>query len=144
PPGGLTMLRLHQRHSSDPFAGLSWRQRRAWRRTDRAIVSIHHDELAASLRGLVDLPVRDVTTGPAGSVSLTLPDWIVGLAEVGTAPRDALISLARRPCHLARTGRYGPFWWLEVAGDGEPAGSRAVVLGTRVQLHRRAGGGDHP
>jgi hypothetical protein len=137
------MRRLHHRRSDNPFAGLGWRQRRAWRRTERAIVSGHQDELAASLRGLIDLPVRDVTTGPAGSVSLTLPDWIVGLAEVSTGPRDGLISLARRPCHLARSGRYGPFWWLEVADDAEPAGSRAIVLGSRIRLHRRTGGSDH-
>jgi hypothetical protein len=100
--------------------------------------------LAASLRSLIDLPVQEVATGPAGSVSLTLPDWIVGVGEVGTRPREELISLARQPCHLARTGRYGPFWWLEVAGDAEPAGSRAIVLGNRVPLHRHPGGTDHP
>jgi hypothetical protein len=148
------MPRLHHGHANDPcagdpfagdpFAGLGWRQRRVWRRTESAIVSGHQHEMAASLRRLIGMPVQDLRTWPAGSVSLTLPDWIVGLAEVGTRPGDALISLARRPCHLARTGRYGPFWWLEVASDADPAGSRAVVLGTRVRLHRRTGDGDHP
>jgi hypothetical protein len=138
------MLRLRHRRSGDPFAGLSRGERRAWRRKERAIVSGHRADLAASLRALIDLPVQEVTTGPAGSVSLILPGWTVGLAEVGTGPRLALVSLAQRPCHLARAGRYGPFWWLEVAGDAEPAGSRAVVLGTRVRLHRRSGGNDQP
>jgi hypothetical protein len=136
--------RLRHHRSHDPFGGLGWRQRRTWRRTERAAVSGYQAELAASLQDLIDLPVGKVTAGPAGSVSLTLPGWTVGLAEVGTGPRDGLILLACGPCHLAGTGRYGPFWWLEVAGDGEPAGSGAVVLGTRVRLHRGAGGTDHP
>jgi hypothetical protein len=138
------MLRLGHPHSDDPFAGLGWRQRRAWRRTERAVLYDHLAELAASLCALIDLPVQDVTTGPAGSLSLTLPGWTVGLAEIATGPRDALVSLARRPCHLTRAGRYGPFWWVEVAGDAEPAKARTMVLGSRVQLDRRAGGSDHP
>jgi hypothetical protein len=138
------MLRLRHHLADDPFAGLGWRQRRAWRQTERAMVSGHQAELAASLRGLIDLPVREVTTGPAGSVSLTLPGWVIGLAGVGPGPRDGLISLACRPCHLDRAGRYGPFWWFEVAGDAEPAGPGAVVLGTHVRLRRRAGGTENP
>jgi hypothetical protein len=139
------MLRLRHPHplSDDPVAGLGWRQRRAWRRTERAIVWSHQAELMASLRALIDLPVEDLTTGPAGLLSLTLPGWTVGLAETGTGARHALVSLACQPCHLARAGRYGPFWWLEVAGDAGPPASRAVVLGRQVRLHRRAGGSDH-
>jgi hypothetical protein len=136
------MLRLRHRQSDDPFARLDWRQRRAWRRTERGIVTRHRDEMAASLGALVGSPVQEIRTGPAGSALISLPGWTVGLAEVGTGARDRLVWLAGYPFHLARTGRYGPFWWLEVAGDAEPAGSRAVVLGTRVRLHRRAGGSD--
>jgi hypothetical protein len=136
------MLIRHHRPSNDPLAGLGSRQQRSWRRTERAIVSAHQAELATSLRNLINLPVRDITTGPAGSVSLTLPGWTVGLAEVGTEPRHRLISLAGRPCHLARTGRYGAFWWIEVASDAEPVVSRTVLLGSRIHLHG-AGGSDH-
>jgi hypothetical protein len=138
------MRRLRHPLPDDPFAGLGWGQRGAWRRTERAVVRGHQAELTASLRALIDLPVQHVTSGAAGSLSLNLPGWTVGLAEVGAGPLHGLVSLASRPCHLAGAGRYGPFWWLEVAGDAGPAGSRAVVLGRRVQLHRRAGGCDHP
>jgi hypothetical protein len=138
------MRRLRHPLADDPVAGLGWRQRRAWRRTERAIVRSHQAELMASLRALIGLPVQDVTTGPAGLLCLTLPGWNVGLAETGTGPRQAVLSLACRPCHLARAGRYGPFWWVEVAGEAGPVGSRAMVLGRRVQLHRRAGGSEFP
>jgi hypothetical protein len=133
---------MRQWHN-DPVAALRWRERWAWRRREQAIVASCHADLTAALAGLVGLPVLTVSAGPAGTVTVAVPGWNIGMAGVSAAAQAAFVSLARRPCHLASAGRYGRFWWLTVAATGSQPEERAVVLGasTRVQP---AGGGPTP
>jgi hypothetical protein len=127
-----------RRRSHDPVGALRRRERRAWRRRERAIVAAYHGDLATTLDGLVGAPVLAVTTAPAGTVILAVPGWTVAVAGVSAAAQAALAGAARAPCHVTGSGRYGPFWWLVVATAAGPAVPPAVVLGAAVRL-RRAG-----
>ncbi len=123
----------------DPVAGLRWRERRAWRRRERAIVTADQAQLAAALNALADAPVLAVTAGPTGTVTITVPGWSVGLAGVGASAGMALVGVAREACHLAGGGRYGRFWWLSVGVTAAATGPPVVVLGAAVRLHPAGG-----
>jgi hypothetical protein len=124
---------------ADPIAVLHRRERRAWRRRERAIVAAHHLEVAAALHVLVGTPVLAVTTSPAGAVTITVPGWRVGLAGVSASARAALTAVARQSCHLSGAGRYGRFWWLTVGVTDTPAAPPVAVLGIAVRIHPAEG-----
>jgi hypothetical protein len=111
----------------------------AWRRMERAAVSGHRDDLAASLGSLTGLAVLDVTATQGGTVGVAVPGWNLGLADVGGLARVNLLALARRPCHVAGSGAYGPFWWVAVAGDPPVPGPPVVLLASRVRLRPDGG-----
>jgi hypothetical protein len=116
------------------------RDRLAWRRLERAAVIGYRDDQVASLGSLTGLPVLALSATATGTVTLAVPGWRVGLAGVGGLARANLVALARRPCHVADSGRYGPFWWLAVTGGASPV----VVLGSRVRLQPSGGGFEPP
>jgi hypothetical protein len=114
-------------------------ERRAWRRMERAAVSGYREDLAASLGSLTGLAVLDVTATQGGTVGVAVPGWNLGLADVGGLARVNLLALARRPCHVAGSGAYGPFWWVAVAGDPPALEPPVVLLGSRVRLRPDGG-----
>jgi hypothetical protein len=116
------------------------RDRLAWRRLERAALSGYREDLAASLGSLSGLPVLALSATATGTVTLTVPGWHVGLADVGSLARANLVALASRPCHVADSGRYGPCWWLALSGGQ----SRLVVLGSRVRLQPSGDGFEPP
>jgi hypothetical protein len=128
------------RRHDDPVAGLRRRERRAWRRRERAIVASHQADLAAALGGLVGSPVLALSVGPTGTVTLEVPGWRVGLAGVSASAQAALAGRAQQTCHIAGAGRYGRFWWLAVAATAEPDTPPAVVLGAYARVHPVDGG----
>jgi hypothetical protein len=134
---------MMRRATDDPISGLRRRERRAWRRRERAIVASHHADLAAALAALRGAPVLAVTTGAAGTVIIRVPGWSVGLAGVGAPPRTAVAGVVGQPCHLTGARRYGRFWWLAVGITGKTAEPAIVVLGAAVRMHP-AGGDQAP
>ena len=131
---------MMRRGKDDPIAGLSRREQRKWRRRERAIVDSHHADLAAALGGLVGAPVLAVSAGAAGTVTLAVPGWRVGVAGVSPSARATLTSRARQACHVAGAGRYGRFWWLAVAATADPGAAPAVVLGACARVDPVDGG----
>jgi hypothetical protein len=125
-------MRLRLRRGSPDYLGVI--DRRAWRRIERAALSGHRADLATSLGALTGLAVLAVTATPAGTVQVAVPGWNVGLAGVGGLARANLAALARGPCHVADSGRYGPFWWLAFAGDPPVLEPPVTILGSRVRL----------
>jgi hypothetical protein len=131
---------MMRRAKDDPIAGLSRREQRTWRRRERAIVDSHHADLAAALGGLVGVPVLAVSAGAAGTVTLAVPGWRVGVAGVSPSARATLTSRARQACHITGAGRYGRFWWLAVAATADPGAAPAVVLGACARVDPVDGG----
>ncbi len=128
------MSPLH-RKSDDPLSQFAWRSRRDWRRTARRIVAEHENELMGHLHGLTGSPVLGVATTSAGTVRVTLPGWAITIVEVAAgAQADLSSTTARGNVSLADAGRYGPFWWLALAGQPPYDGRRPVVLGSRLAL----------
>jgi hypothetical protein len=119
-------------------------ERRAWRRLEQTIVAEHRAGLAAALDALVGSPVQAVSSGPAGTVTITLPGWHVGLGGVSPAAVSALTGAARPGCQLAGAGRYGRFWWLAVTVDAGPGARPAVMLGAWLRLHPESDGAPPP
>jgi hypothetical protein len=135
----------------DPAANLGIRTRWSWRRAERRAVAEHERWLAAKLRRLTAarVPVFWVTESAAnqmadmtaGIVRMRCPGWQLLLAGVASGPRADLGRAARQgQLRLDAVGRYGKFWWIEVATDSAARGEKVVLLGTHLQLIPASGG----
>jgi hypothetical protein len=77
----------------------------------------------------------------AGIVRMRRPGWRLLIAGVASGPRADLERAARRGrLRLDAAGRYGKFWWIEVATDGASRGENVVLLGSHLQLIPTGGG----
>ena len=135
----------------DPAASLGIRARWSWRRAERRAVAGHERWLAAKLRQLAAarVPVSLVTGSPAGQaagmtagvVRMRSPGWQLLVAGVAPGPRADLERAARRGrLRLDAAGRYGKFWWVEVAAGSAARGEKVVLLGSHLQLIPASGG----
>jgi hypothetical protein len=135
----------------DPTANLGIRARWSWRRAERRAIAEHERWLAAKLRRLTTarVPVFWVTESAAnrvadmsaGIVCMRRPGWQLLIAGVAPGPRADLEHAAREGrLRLDAAGRYGKFWWIEVATDGASRGEKVVLLGSHLQLIPTGGG----
>jgi hypothetical protein len=134
----------------DPTANLGMRARWSWRRAERRAVADHERWLAAKLRRLTAarVPVFWVTESAnqvadmaAGIVRMRRPGWQLLLAGVASGPRADLERAARQGrLRLAAAGRYGKFWWIEIATDSAARVEKVVLLGSHLQLIPAGGG----
>jgi hypothetical protein len=129
----------------DPTANLGIRARWSWRRAERRAVAEHERWLVAKLRRLTAdrVPVFWVTESAAnrvadmttGIVRMRRPGWQLLMAGVASGPRADLEHAARQGrLRLDAAGRYGKFWWIEVASDSASCGEKVVLLGSHLQL----------
>jgi hypothetical protein len=135
----------------DPAANLGIRARRFWRRAERRAVAEHERWLAAKLQRLIAArgPVFWVTESAAdqvadmtaGIVRMRRPGWQLLIAGVASGPRADLEHAASQGrLRLDAAGRYGKFWWIEVATDSASRGEKVVLLGSHLQLIPTGGG----
>lgn len=110
--------------------------RRAWRRTIRRVEADHHHQTLALLRALRDAPVLRLASAPQGTLELTVPGWAITLVGVPASGCHAITAVGGHEAYIGDSGRYGPFWWLEVRSGGTAGGlpSRAVALGAPIRL----------
>jgi hypothetical protein len=136
----------------DPTANLGMRARRFWRRAERKAVAEHERWLAAKLRRLtaarvpvfwvMESAANQVADMTAGIVRMRRPGWQLLLAGVASGPRADLERAARRGrLRLAAAGRYGKFWWIEIAAGSGARDEKVVLLGSHLQLIPAGGGG---
>jgi hypothetical protein len=135
----------------DPAANLGIRARWSWRRMERRALAEHERWLAAKLRRLTAarVPVFWVTESAAdqvadmtaGIVRMRRPGWQLLLAGVASGARADLEHAARRGrLRLNAAGRYGKFWWIEIATDSAARAEKVVLLGSHLQLIPASGG----
>lgn len=130
----------------DPLANLGIRARWSWHRAERRAVAEHERWLAAKLRRLTAarIPVFWVTesaANQAGIVRMRRPGWRLLMAGVASGPRADLERAARQgQLRLDAAGRYGKFWWIEVASDSAAHNEKVVLLGSHLQLIPASGG----
>lgn len=138
--------------SEDPMVALGFRDRGSWRRIDRWLVADHQRRVANSLRRLAAARVAVLATVPAltdaqasgplaGLVGLAVPGWQLILTGVAPGPRTALASVAGRGLQLSGAGRYGMFWWIEVACTGGTHRQRVMLLGSDLLMRPADGPG---
>lgn len=136
----------------DPTANLGIRARWSWRPAERRVVADHERWLAAKLRALTAarVPVfwvmenaaNRVADMTAGIVRMRRPGWQLLIAGVASGPRADLERAARQGrLRLDAAGRYGKFWWIEIAADSAARDEKVVLLGSHLQLI--PGGGGH-
>jgi hypothetical protein len=137
----------------DPAANLGIMARWSWRRAERRAVAEHERWLAAKLRALTAarVPVfwvteraaNQVADMAAGIVRMRRPGWQLLLAGVASGPRADLEHAARQGrLRLAAAGRYGKFWWIEIAAGSAARAEKVVLLGSHLQLIPASGGHD--
>ena len=135
----------------DPAASLGIRARWSWRRAERRAVAEHERWLAAELRRLTatrvpvfwvtEREVNQVADMTTGIVRMRRPGWQLLIAGVASGPRADLEHAVRQgPLRLAAAGRYGKFWWIEIAADNAAPGEKVVLLGSHLQLIPASGG----
>ncbi len=135
----------------DPTARLGIWARWSWRRVERRVVTEHERWLAAKLRRLTAarVPVFWVTESAAnhggdmtaGIVRMRRPGWQLLIAGVASGPRADLERAARQGrLRLDAAGRYGKFWWIEIATDSAARGEKVVLLGSHLRLIPASGG----
>jgi hypothetical protein len=135
----------------DPAANLGIRARWSWRRAERRAVAEHERWLAAKLRRLAAarVPVFWVAESAAsqaadmtaGIVRMRRPGWQLLIAGVASGPRADLERAARRGrLRIDAVGRYGKFWWIEIATDSAAHGEKVLLLGSHLQLIPASGG----
>src|ERR1700722_4301012 len=135
----------------DPVANLGIRARWSWRRAERRAVAEHERWLATKLQRLTAarVPVFWVTESApnrvadmtVGIVRMRRPGWQLLIAGVASGPRADLERAARQGrLRLDAAGRYGKFWWIEVAAGSAPCRENAVLLGSHLQLIPTGGG----
>jgi hypothetical protein len=120
---------------------------RVWRRIERRAVAGHHRQLLAALRLAVAgrapvlaaraIPARSGAATVLGSAELTLPGTLLHLAGITPLAQWDAIEVAGS-ARLAGAGRYGPFWWIQLACADRPD---VVVLARQVRL---SGPGGNP
>ena len=129
----------------DPTANLGIRARWSWRRAERRAVAEHERWLAAKLRRLtaarapvfwvMETAASQVADMTAGIVRMRRPGWQLLIAGVASGPRADLEHAARQGrLRLDAAGRYGTFWWIEIATDSAARGEKVVLLGSHLQL----------
>jgi len=99
------------------------------------------DDVSASMRGLIGLPVCTASISPSGPLTLDLPGWGIALAGVAGAVSRSVTAFVTGPCHLSRAGCYGRFFWLELTSEGADPG-RVTVLASAVRVQPAGGGVD--
>jgi hypothetical protein len=135
----------------DPAANLGIWARWSWRRAERRAVAGHERWLAVELRRqtATRVPVLWVTESEAsqaadmttGIVRMRRPGWQLLIAGVASGPRADLEHAARQgQLRLSAAGRYGKFWWIEIATDNAARAEKVVLLGTHLQLIPASGG----
>jgi hypothetical protein len=135
----------------DPVANLGVRARWSWRRAERRAVAEHERWLAAKLRRLAaarvpEFWVAESAAGQAagmtaGIVRMRRPGWQLLIAGVASGPRADLEHAARRGrLRIDGAGRYGKFWWVEIATDSAARGEKVLLLGSHLQLIPASGG----
>ena len=138
-------------HHLDPFASPGIRARWSWRRAERRALAEHERWLVAKLRRLAAAkgPVFWVTESApnqvadmtAGIVRMRRPGWQLLIAGVASGPRADLEHAARQGrLRVDAAGRYGKFWWIEIATDSAAHGEKIVLLGSHLQLIPTGGG----
>jgi hypothetical protein len=81
----------------------------------------------------------------AGIVRMRRPGWQLLIAGVASGPRADLERAARQGrLRLAAAGRYGKFWWIEIAAGSAARGEKVVLLGSHLQLIPASGGHGWP
>src|ERR1700761_9296919 len=129
----------------DPAANLGIRARWSWRRAERRAIAEHEKWLVAKLRrlaaarGPVSWGLESAASQgggqTAGIVRMRRPGWQLLLAGVAPGPRADLEHAARQGrLRLDAAGRYGKFWWIEVATDSASCSEKVVLLGSHLQL----------
>jgi hypothetical protein len=135
----------------DLAANLGIRARRSWRRAERRAVAEHERWLVAKLQRLTAarVPVFWVTESAAdqvadmtaGTLCMRRPGWQLLMAGVASGPRADLERAARHGrLRLDAAGRYGKFWWIEIATDSATRGEKVVLLGSHLRLIPARGG----
>jgi len=134
-----------------PAANLGIRARWSWRRVERRAVAEHERWLAAKLQRLTaarvpvfwvtESAVNQVADMTAGIVRMRRPGWQLLIAGVAPGPRADLEHAARQGrLRVDAAGRYGKFWWIEIATDSAARGEKVVLLGSHLQLIPTGGG----
>jgi hypothetical protein len=135
----------------DPAANLGIRTRWSLRRAERRAIAEHERWLAAKLRQLTAARVsvswvtesaaNQVADMTAGIVRMRRPGWQLLIAGVASGPRADLKRAARHGrLRLAAAGRYGKFWWIEIATESATRGEKVILLGSHLQLIPERGG----
>jgi hypothetical protein len=135
----------------DPTANLGIRARWSWRRAERRAIAEHERWLAAKLRRLtaarvpvfwvMESAANQVADMTAGIVRMRRPGWQLLIAGVASGPRADLEHAARQGrLRLNAAGRYGKFWWIEIATDRAAHGEKVVLLGSHLRLIPASGG----
>src|ERR1700738_3232500 len=135
----------------DPVANLGIRARWSWRRAERRAVAEHERWLATKLQRLTAARVPEfwvtesapnqVADMTAGIVRMRRPGWQLLIAGVASGPRADLEHPPRQGrLRLDAAGRYGKFWWIEIATDSAARGEKVVLLGSHLQLIPASGG----
>ena len=123
---------------------LRWRDRMSFGAAARRIETAWKREVYATMEDLVGQPVRMGPVGPgrtgpvlaldAGGRTLVL----AGVAPSGAAAMEAVTR--QTGAHLAGAGRYGPLWWLTVAGPGGRPATVATITASRLTFGPADGG----
>jgi hypothetical protein len=135
----------------DPAANLGIRARWSWRRAERRVVAEHERWLVAKLQRLtaarvpvfwvMESAANQVADMTAGIVRMRRPGWQLLIAGVASGPRADLEHAARQGrLRVAAAGRYGKFWWIEIATDSAAPGEKVVLLGSHLRLIPASGG----
>ena len=129
----------------DPAANLGIRARWSWRRAERRAVAEHERWLAEKLQRLtvarvpvfwvMESAANQAADMTAGIVRMRRPGWQLLIAGVASGPRADLEHAARQGrLRVDAAGRYGKFWWIEIATDSAARGEKVVLLGSHLQL----------
>jgi hypothetical protein len=129
----------------DPAASLGIRARWSWRRAERRAVAEHERWLAAKLQRLtaarvpvfwvMESAASQVADMTSGIVRMRRPGWRLLIAGVASGPRADMEHAARQGrLRVDAAGRYGKFWWIEIATDSAARAEKVVLLGSHLQL----------
>lgn len=108
--------------------------RRVWRRLERNALRGHDRDLQRHLRELARARPSVLDTeasSTTGVVSLQLSGHRLVLGGVKPSTARDIMAMAHSPAplELRDSGRYGPFWWIAMAG-----GADHMILATHVRL----------
>jgi hypothetical protein len=113
--------------------------RRTWRRLERSALRGHDRDLHSHLSELTETGptvLNTDTSWTGGVVALQLPRHrlVLGGVTASMAWDILAMSFSAAPLTLRKSGRYGRYWWIEIAGE-----ETRVVLATHLQLHHDPG-----